>query len=588
MTRAEEQLVSEGPTPILVYDRIDANRRKTRLLLASFAVALLPIVVGGAAVVFPFINLMYVSVRPAHIAALSAQMRTVQPAADGTYALLDLTPLLWLYGGVLLVSMAIVALVLVATTDRLISSYGSRVVLRLAHARPVDSDEESDLVQLVEKLCIGAGLPLPRIHLIESAAPNAFATGRNPSDASLVVTRGLLGLLDRRELEGVIAHELSHIGNHDIALSTMLAALIGTVSLPLKLLSSPLRVKFRIRGAPGGVVVVLVLFVLFGQDSVLMVWWTISGAIGSMQFYLPSTSFDWWWPAYALIVPWYAVFGAPLVGVLIRQAVSRQREFLADADAALLTRDPEGVALALVKIGAVGGERLRVGEGTVHLYFVDPLSKGSWLHAVFPSHPPLEKRVELLARMGNGIAPSAIQAATDAGASFQHTKSGVDEVHAPLPDPLSDEPASSTQATEPTGPSDDGFTRVYDRPDDGSRVVALLPEHAVVKVEQREGDFVRVATGSGVGGWVFRSAPLDIQAVAAADHALTPLYEQPDGWSRVLALLPESAVVIPIATEGHFIRVTTAEHQSGYVSRTAPLTALKNLQRSFPCDVKSR
>jgi SH3-like domain-containing protein len=281
---------------------------------------------------------------------------------------------------------------------------------------------------------------------------------------------------------------------------------------------------------------------------------------------------------YVWVAPLYAVFAVPVVALLIRQAVSRQREFLADADAALLTRNPEGLALALVKIGAAGGERLRVGEGTVHLYFVDPRSKGSWLHAVFPSHPPLERRVEMLARMSSGIAPSAIQAAREAGARVQHTKDGLDEVQAPLPGPQCDETAFSTQATEPTGTSDDGFTRVYDRPDDGSRVVALLPEDAVVKVEGRDGDFVRVATESGVAGWVFRSAPLDIQGVAAADHALTPVYEQPDGWSRVLAQLPESAVVILMATEGHFVKVTTAEGHTGYVSRSAPLGALKNLQ----------
>lgn len=110
-------------------------------------------------------------------------------------------------------------------------------------------------------------------------------------------------------------------------------------------------------------------------------------------------------------------------------------------------------------------------------------------------------------------------------------------------------------------------------------MLALLPEDAVVTLEGREGDFVRVTTEGGVAGDVVRSAPFRMQPAAAADHALTPLYEQPDGWSRVLAELPESAVVIPIATEGHFIRVTTAEHQAGYVSRSAPLTALKNCQQ---------
>jgi Zn-dependent protease with chaperone function len=353
-----------------------------------------------------------------------------------------------------------------------------------------------------------------------------------------VVTRGLLGLLDRRELEGVIAHELSHIGNHDIGLSTTLAAVVGTLSLPLRVLSAPFRVAFRRHGAVGVVIMVFCLGLVAPWFEMGLFSYLAALTIGvSWQGY---PSYLRWWAAYTLIAPTYAVFVAPVVALLIRQAVSREREFLADADAALLTRDPEGLALALVKIGAVGGERLRVGVGTVHLYFVDPLSKGSWLHVVFPSHPSLEKRVELLARMGNGIAPSAIQAARDTGARVQPAKSGPDEVHAPLSGPVCNETASSTQTTEPTGATDDGFTRLYDRPNDGSDVPALLSEDV---------------------------------------HPLIPLYEQPDGWSRVLAQLPESAVVIPIATEGHFIRVTTAEHPAGYVSRSAPLTALKTFQQ---------
>jgi len=531
MTQPEVRLVPATPTPVLVYNRIDANRRKTRLLLMSFAVALVPFVSGSAGCIVP------------SILATHAQLRPVDAVS---------TPYLWRYGGVLLVSMATVALALVAATAFLISRYGSRVVLRGAHARSVDPGQERDLVQVVENLSIGAGLPLPRLYVIESAAPNAFATGRSPHDASLVVTRGLLELLDRRELEGVIAHELSHIGNHDIGLSTTLAALVGTLTLPLKLLSAPFRPD-GLRSLLGvfGLVAnlgLVALFGLLGNEIVFQVWQQLRSITGrddrfmewltSVEPLLEPPWYFWWLQVHELIAPVYAVFGAPVAALLIRQAVSRQREFLADADAALLTRDPEGLALALVKIGAVGGERLRVGEGTVHLCFVDPLPQGSWLHVVFPSHPSLAKRVELLARMGNGIAQSAIQAASDAAARVRFTKPGPEEFHASLPNPPRDGTASSTQTTEPTGTGDDGFARFDDRPDTGSPV----------------------------------------QAVAAAGHALTPLYERPDGWSRVLAQLPESAVVIPIATEGHFIRVTTAEHQAGYVSRSAPLAALRNFQ----------
>jgi heat shock protein HtpX len=566
-------------TPLVVYDRIDTNRRKTRLLLAWFAVALLPLVSGGAAFVFPLIHLMFVSVWPGALRAL------------------DPTSLLWIYVAFFLVSMLIVGLVLAATVDLFISKYGSSVILRLANARPVYADEEPDLVQVVEKLCIGAGLPLPRIHVIESAVPNAFATGLNPDDASLVVTRGLLRLLDRRELEGVIAHELSHIGNHDISLSTTLAALIGTVSLPLKMLSAPLRAALNMRSIPGVAVMMVALYwlTMFESDSLLMLWWFVSSVI----FFFPLVYFPdrgpatayWWWSVYARSLPVYGVFAAPLVALFIRHAVSRQREFLADADAVLLTRDPEGLALALVKIGAVAGTRLRVAEAAVHLYFVDP-SSNSWIHVLFPSHPSLAKRVDLLARMGNGIVPSAIQAARDAGAKFQvqPATSADQDANLSLPDPPSTEslPSSQTESTPMTDDgftrlygiaSEDGFTRLYDRPDVRAEVVALLPEDALVKLEGREGAFARITTQGGVAGYVRPAQAGATAAGAAVDHSLIPLYARPDGWSRVLAQLAESAAVTVIRADGEFVQVTTADRQTGYVSRSAPLAALKNSQQ---------
>jgi heat shock protein HtpX len=519
-----------GATPLLVYNRIDANRRKTRLLLIAFAIALLPALSGvGACFIVPSLDMRYGAAHPVEMASLQDQMRALRPAADGTYHLLDLPPaLLWLYARFNLEATAIVTLPFVAITAFLIYLYGSRIVLRSAQARLVQPGHEKDLVQIVENLCIAAGLPCPRIHVIESAAPNAFATGRTPHDASLVVTRGLLRLLDRRELEGVIAHELSHIGNHDIGFSTTLAALVGTLSLPLRALAAPFRFAAR-GGAAGAGAMGLGVLAIFGLSPfVFMAFW-ISGILNDRQ-YLASVPYVWWWTIYVTIAPLYAVWVAPVVALLIRQAVSRQREFLADADAALLTRNPEGLALALVKIGAAGGEQLRVGEGTVHLYFVDPRSKGSWLHAVFPSHPSLERRVELLARMGSGIAPSAIQAAQDAGARVRAAAEEIAEATR----------TNDEEATEPTSPSHEASGGLSDSSDDG------VPPH------------------------VLASPSTDA-------HALIPLYEQPDGWSRVLAQLPESAVVIPMATEGLFVRVITADDRTGYVSRSAPLAALKNL-----------
>jgi heat shock protein HtpX len=507
--------VPETPTPILVYNRIDANRRRTRLLLASFVLAFWPVVLAPAVVIMPLLVafLFFASMAPLHGG---------EPGVSATFVLI-------------MVALAVVSVLAIPlTTAFLIWRYGSRMLLRLARARSLSPGEEPDLVRLVQSLCIGAGLPLPRIHLVESMAPNAFATGSNPRTASLIVTRGLLRLLDRRELEGVIAHELSHIGNHDIRLTTTLAALVGVATLPL-------------RSKKWAALVFLV-----GVNS----WFPLLRAILWFVLGIHEVPAVLWWLG-VTGPPVYVLFVSPVVALLIRQAVSRQREFLADADAVLLTRDPEALALALVKIGAAGGNRLRVGEGSVHLYFVDPLEPGiSLLHRIFPSHPPLQERIELLARMGSGIAASALKAAREAGDRIHEAGPGLIDLDAPQADTKAARPrlepdnepaglvddALPTVYEQPDGRSrrDDGFTRLYDRPADGSHVLLPPPE---------------------------------------ADHALTPLYEQPDGWSRVLAQLPESAVVIPVAIEGHFIRVTTAEHQAGYVSRSAPLAALKKFQQ---------
>jgi len=470
---------ADTPKPLLVYKRIDANRRATRLLMAVFVVALLPVVSVAAVFVFPLIHLMYFSVTPG-LAALGH------------------TSLLMLYAGFFLISMVLVTLVLAAMVDRFVSNCDPSFILRFAQAKPVDPSEEPELVQLVDNLCIAAGLPVPRVHVIESASTNAFAVGRSPEDASLVVTRGLVGLLDRRELEGVVAHELSHIGNHDIALNTTLAALISTVSIPLKVLSAPLRIASGISGPVGIIVFATVVLLIFVSGGFLMMWEVITAFIYLMQFNLSEDSLGSWWELYAKLLPLYVMFGAPSAALLIRHGVSHQRAFLADADAALLTRDPEGLALALVKVRAAIGDGPSISEDAAHLYFVDPMPR-SWLHVVFPSHPPIVERIDLLARMGAGIPPSTIAAACDAAAKFVLRESDVKQ------DESSEEAASLPQTLDPSG--FDGLTRLYDQPRDGSRVLALLGDHDSIKVEGRQGDYVAITAEDGTPGYVFRPLP---------------------------------------------------------------------------------
>ncbi len=236
--------------------------------------------------------------------------------------------------------------------------YSDKIVLAMSHAHPVSRESARELYNVVENLCITAGLPLPRIYLIDEPAPNAFATGRNPEHAVVAVTRGLLERLNKTELEGVIAHELSHIGNRDMLLGTVIVILVGFISI---LGDMFLRSMFwggarrrDDRESSGGV------FLLLGIVLSIL---------------------------------------APIAATLMQLAISRKREFLADASGAILTRYPEGLASALLKIHA-DTTPLRVAQNTTaHLWFDDPLTKGrqkSWFHGLFMTHPPIEERVAAL------------------------------------------------------------------------------------------------------------------------------------------------------------------------------------------------
>ena len=246
----------------------------------------------------------------------------------------------------------------------LISYYFSdSVVLSVSQAHEVKEDENPDLYHIVENLCIGDGLPMPKVYIIDDTAPNAFATGRDPKHASVVVTKGLLQKLDRLELEGVIGHELSHVKNYDIRLMAVVAVLVGLVALMADWFfrftwyGAGMRRSNRDRGQGGIGVILLIIGVIM------------------------------------MIV-------APIAAQFINLAISRKREYLADADGALLTRYPEGLARALEKISA-DTEPLEVAnKATAHLYIVNPLKDhSSWLNRLFDTHPPIEKRIAALRAM---------------------------------------------------------------------------------------------------------------------------------------------------------------------------------------------
>jgi heat shock protein HtpX len=234
--------------------------------------------------------------------------------------------------------------------------YSDKIVLKMSGARLATHDDSHELWNVVENLSITAGLPMPKVYIIDDPAPNAFATGRNKEYAVVCVTTGLLQMMNRTELEGVIAHELSHIGNRDILLSTVIVVLVCFVSILSNMF-------LRAGGLRGG-----------NRDR--------EGNIGAIL-------------AVAGVI--LAIL-SPIVATLIQLAISRKREFLADASGALLTRYPEGLASALEKISQYNQPMLRANNATAHLFIANPFGAKamSGLAKLFMTHPPIEERIKAL------------------------------------------------------------------------------------------------------------------------------------------------------------------------------------------------
>lgn len=307
-------LDSPRPSSILVYDQIGANKRRTWYLMIAF-----------------------VALTTGLVAAM----------------------VLSLGGNIGVVGVVGIALIVYA-----IFSYyaSSAIVLSISGAHEVTKDDEWEYVRRVENLCIGAGLPMPKTWVLEDSAPNAFATGRDPDHAHVVVTRGLLEKLEPIELEGVLAHELSHIGNYDIRLMSIVTVLVGVIALV-----SDLFLRFTMMGAGSR----------RGSKG--------KGGNG------------------ALILLAVAIVGAvlaPFVAQAIRFAVGRRREYLADASGALLCRHPEALARALEKIAGDSEPLEAANKATAHLYISNPLKEhSSFLNNMFSTHPPMEERIRVLRSM---------------------------------------------------------------------------------------------------------------------------------------------------------------------------------------------
>jgi len=239
--------------------------------------------------------------------------------------------------------------------------YSDKIVLSMTGAKLIKKSDNPTLYRTVENLCITTGLPFPKVYIINESQPNAFATGRNAKHAVVAITQGLLDKLEKAELEGVIAHELSHIKNKDMLLQTMIVVLVGVIAMASHIF---LRINFYGGGRK--------------RDS--------KGKAGMIIFILGIG----------------AAVLAPIAANLIKLAVSRKREFLADASGALMTRYPEGLARALEKIASDPNPMKKANNATAHLYIANPFrgkQAKSWFTKLYSTHPPVEERLKALRGM---------------------------------------------------------------------------------------------------------------------------------------------------------------------------------------------
>src|ERR671938_852230 len=270
----------------------------------------------------------------------------------------------------------LVLALVVGTVSGLATYYGGdRMVLAASHAREITHDDAPQLFNVVEEMAVAAGLPMPKVYIIDDSAPNAFATGRDPEHASVAVTSGLLEKLDRDELQGVIAHEMSHVGNFDIRYAMLVGILVGTTVLISDFFLRGLWFGGGRRREGGG-----------GQAQLIMM-------------------------AIAIVL---AIL-APIFARLLQLSISRQREYLADASAVQLTRNPKALADALQKISD-DQEVLEVANrATAHLYIVNPIKKfEKRAKGIFSTHPPIEQRIMILRAMeSGGVAETSGQTSTE-------------------------------------------------------------------------------------------------------------------------------------------------------------------------------
>ncbi|MGB7762835.1 MAG: M48 family metalloprotease [Bryobacteraceae bacterium] len=515
--------------PVLVYTRIALNRRRTVLLVAISVIALLPFVAGISYLVSRLImsqvsragdTRMRIGLDEAWYRDMRSRLSDDERKGFEAGLRQERTELarqeaedLPLMLEIMLVIGAAVAAALALLYWGIARSPTPKL-LNEAGAWPAGSGEAAT-ASLLENLAIGAGLPTPKLYVIETSTTNAFTAGMSAEHAVVAVTRGALNLLDPRELEGVLAHELSHIGNHDIRLNSIAASLALFLRIPYLLLRRKLPSAWI--GEPG---------LLFSSSQGT----TAALKVGFSLFDIA-----------LLPLALYILVVAPLLGTLVRAAISREREFLADADAALLTRFPEGLMRALAKIGGAGSALPNSNPAFSHFYFADPATAGNWFSGgPLATHPRIEDRLLRLLALEGAAAVPALEAAVRQGKRYAQGHPAVDpENDAPAPVPT-DELAAFTRGN-PMGRVSRVITSepvpVYDniRPGIPPMVIANVKPGALIVAFDDPSPMRQVITAQETFGYMDRSVELvplenvipaeiyDPKTRAALEASLPPL-----------------------------------------------------------------
>jgi heat shock protein HtpX len=474
--------------PLLVYDRIEQNRRRTVLLVSAAILLIIPFVLGFSFAVaegitwqvsrqahlnrFHELRMQRLDRQSDDLANHRRSTRDVKNSRDSDLqadlkAASEYTPD---EKSMRLEILSVFALGLTAVLGLLVWGFASSPVsklLAMVGARPA-ANEERDAQHTLETLAAGAGLPVPGLYVIESTSLNAFAAGMDPEHSVIAVTHGLLALLDARELEGVLAHELSHIGNRDTRLNVIAASFALFLRMPYLM-----RQRSR-QGRP-------LANPFFGRPR-----------LGYSLLLIP--------------VHIYLYLIAPLLAAIMRSAISRNREFLADADAARLTRYPEGLMRALAKIAGAGSAVVASNPAVSHLYFADPtapgVASGLLRGSLFATHPSIEDRVERLVEFG--ASSDELEAAVMAGRNFAHDHPPL-PLHESAPANSGDELALITSGN-PMGRVfrvlGDDATPLYDRDSTTSMVLTRVKKGDLLVVFDDPGKMRQVITADQTFGYL--------------------------------------------------------------------------------------